>query len=176
MVVPQVAEQNTFILNSDSDSEEDEENISNSVELDDLNNDNECENDQSADEVVDISREISLELPNVDPVAVDVKSPLDMVQLDPSETSIFDNMFNSSNDTDDSKAEQEPSINLTTSPNGTKTVTQKIDEDCHMIYNPDQNVFKPADIGYQVKLNDSLSQNIPFKENVSLMSYFKIQF
>lgn len=33
-------------------------------------------------------------------------------------------------------------------------------------------VFKPTEIGYQVKLNDLLSGNIPFRENVSDIAYF----
>lgn len=49
------------------------------------------------------------------------------------------------------------------------TITENIGDDCEITYNRNQNVFKPIEVGYAVKINDDLSSNIPFKENVRQM-------
>lgn len=92
----------------------------------------------------------------------DEKEPLPDVQLNARETDVFNSVFDES-EHEQSQCEE----SLIHSPGGTARMQQMIGDDCEMIFEIDREVFKPLDMGYQVKLNDLLSENIPFQENVS---------
>lgn len=69
--------------------------------------------------------------------------------------------------------EEVPAVNMLAVENDElahgQEVVEDIGHDCQIIYVRGQNTFKPFDAGYKVKINDELSGNIPFKENVSLL-------
>lgn len=100
----------------------------------------------------------------------DEKHPLGIVQLDAIEAAAFDDLFDESTQ-ENSTTDQPLSLGSETifySPGGTKRATKIIDEDCEFTYELGiDDIFKPVRMGYQVKLNDLLSENIPFQENVS---------
>lgn len=113
----------------------------------------------------------SVELTRVSQDDEDVKLPLQTVQLNAIEASVFNNMFDESNDVGNACIDQQVADeHITISPGGTKKVTKNIGDDCEMSFDYGQDMFKPANVGYQVKINDLLSDNIPFKENVILNS------
>lgn len=108
----------------------------------------------------------------------DVKDPLRNVVLELNEVAAFDDIFDEDSDDEiiihsgELDATKQPNTEISTekvvvSPGGTKKVTKVIDEDCKFTYELDKDVFQPAPMGFQVKLNDELSENIAFKENVS---------
>lgn len=131
------------------------------------------ENEFELNEAFDLNNEgpedeeVSLNLPSVSD-NVDDKQPLNNVQLDDTEASVFNNIFDGASNTDNTSNEQS-AINehLNVSPGGTKKITQVIDDECQITFEIGRDMFKPADAGYQVKINDLLTDNIPFKENVS---------
>lgn len=97
----------------------------------------------------------------------DVKMPLQNVTLDPNEVSAFDDIFDDSIESSDQEENTEDSRErVIISPGGTLKMRQVIDDDCEMSYGLGKNMFQPAEMGIQVKLNDEFSGNIPFKENV----------
>lgn len=113
----------------------------------------------------------------------EVKDPLTNVVLETHEVTAFENIFNENNDdaisieSGELDVPQQPHTeNVVISPGGTRKVTTIIGEDCEMTYELDKAVFQPAPVGFQVKLNDKLSGNIPFKENVSHWPYLYIVF
>lgn len=112
----------------------------------------------------------------------DIKDPLEAVVLNESEIAVYDDIFNESSSSDqlnekssqsacDTHGQTNEIIN--TSPGGTKRVTKVYGNDCEMSYEFGTDAFKPQPPGYQVKLNDLLSDNIPFKENVRLFNSFE---
>lgn len=114
-------------------------------------------------------------------VAEDVKDPLSMINLAAPESAAFDNIFD---DTDDdelevntsqqSEHEVEQSTDIThTSPGGTERTTKILDDDLEITYEVGA-VVLPMNPGIQVKSNDILSKNIPFKENVSICGAFNV--
>lgn len=104
---------------------------------------------------------------------IDTKVPLDAVQVNEIEMSVFNTIF----DNDSGNYELKDGERIIISPGGTKKVTKKIDEDCEILFDlaEFQNAFTPQQAGYQVKVNDSLSQNMPFKENVSQLIFVCFQ-
>lgn len=97
----------------------------------------------------------------------DNKDPLPVVVLDEREENVFDDIFGE----DDTVSSIEK---ITFSPGGTKRATTVFDGDCEMTYSVDANAFEPNPTGFQMKSNDILSGNMPFKQNVSifLIIYF----
>lgn len=70
----------------------------------------------------------------------------------------------------------EPGENETVEKIDGRTLVTKQFEDFEMTYELGK-PFLPTDIGYQVKLNDPISGNMPFRENVSrIVLYFFIVF
>lgn len=109
----------------------------------------------------------------------DVKDLLEMVVLNESEISIFDHIFdenvdivqpNEEAEESTNDAQQPANVTIATSPGGTKTFTEDIGDDCVLVYESVGENFRPQQSGFQVKINDLLSGNIPFKENVSLLN------
>lgn len=100
-----------------------------------------------------------------DAEGMDMKNPLHTVRLDEPESVVLDEIFNGCANNDDSNGRADGEF--TVSPGGTKKVTQVIDDECELTFILGKNAFKPMDMGYQVKLNDPFTGNIPFKENVS---------
>lgn len=110
-------------------------------------------------------------------VAEDVKDPLSMINLGAPESAAFDNIFDDTDDTDDelelnasqqSEHEVEQSTEIMhTSPGGTERTTKILDDDLEITYEVGA-VVLPMNPAFQVKSNDILSGNIPFKENVSV--------
>lgn len=107
----------------------------------------------------------------------DVKDPLEAVALNDSELSIFDHIFDENDDDEQPNEDaeeptnnaQSSNVTIATSPGGTRTFTEHIDEDCVLVYESAGEDFRPQEMGFQVKINDPLSGNIPFKENVSIL-------
>lgn len=109
----------------------------------------------------------------------DAKDPLEIVTLDEAEAFVYDDIFgehneigNSSNSESaesESRNETPPRGVISTNSDGIKMVTETIADDCELTYELTQKdeIFKPEELGYQVKINDILSDNIPFKQNVS---------
>lgn len=99
----------------------------------------------------------------------ETKEPLADVQLDEHEAAVFGSIFD-----ENEQSQFEESVIY--SPGGTARVKRIIDDDCELIFEVDR-VIKPMDMGYQVKICDALSENIPFKENVSIYNtYLHIHF
>lgn len=99
----------------------------------------------------------------------DEKEPLPDVQLNARETDVFNSVFDES-ESEQSQCEE----SLIHSPGGTARMQQMIGDGCEMTFEIDREVFKPVDMGYQVKLNDLFSENIPFQENVSVIQKMSI--
>lgn len=97
----------------------------------------------------------------------ETKDPLADVRLDTREAAVFGSIFDGN---EQSRLEE----SVIHSPDGTAKIKRVIDDDCEMTFEMDREVFKPVELGYQVKLNDLLSLNIPFKENVSSAIYICI--
>lgn len=121
----------------------------------------------------------------------DVKNPLATVVMDESEVDAFSNIFdeniddsNYQTDENDSYVDELSDNDLQLSPttpvgnridiadndnyHATNKVTIDIGENCTMTFEHGLDSFKPATLGPQVKINDEISGNIPFMENVSL--------
>lgn len=96
----------------------------------------------------------------------DVKDPLRDVILEPNEVAAFDEMFNEENSDENEVSENGKDSVVHVSPGGTSRITIS-EGDLEITYALDFEVFKPAPTGFQVKLNDILSGNIPSKDNVS---------
>lgn len=109
---------------------------------------------------------------------IDEKDPLKTVELDETEAAGFDQLFDDTSHENTSEVQQLTLGEETVicSPGGTKRATKIIDDDCEFTFELGiGEMFKPVNMGYQVKLNDALSANIPFKENVSaFFNFFKI--
>lgn len=102
----------------------------------------------------------------IDSVDNDVKDPLRDVILEENEVAAFDEMFNEENSDGNEVPENRKNSVVHVSPGGTSRITIS-EGDLEITYALDFEVFKPAPTGFQVKLNDILSGNIPSKDNVS---------
>lgn len=118
----------------------------------------------------------------------DEKDPLAVVTLEQAEIEAFNNIFGESDENEDdtnnsisldinNQSENEPqnlqqeneSDELTSTVEAgdeNQKVIEDIGDDCQIIYERGRNIFKPVDLGFQTKLNDQLSGNMPYKENV----------
>lgn len=106
-------------------------------------------------------------------VPVDCKLPLARQVLEQNDADAFDDLF-----CDTPGEEQIVSSTVEKiifSPGGTKKATKIVDEDCEMTYPVDTNAFIPIPAGFQTKINDMLSGNIPFQSNVSNFEHFCIK-
>lgn len=100
--------------------------------------------------------------------------------MNESENAVFDNIFNESGGSNkvnenslQSICDEQPTTEIVVvSPGGTKRVTTSYGDDFEISYEFGTAAFKPQPTGYQIKLNDILSGNVPFKENVSFMILF----
>lgn len=90
---------------------------------------------------------------DLDEYQTDDKHPLEDVLLDAREAEVFGTIFHANE-------------SVIHSPGGNTRVV--IDDDCELIFETGREVFKPMEMGYQVKINDALSGNCPFKQNVSI--------
>lgn len=102
----------------------------------------------------------------------DIKDPLAQVNLEAPEIDAFNDIFGDDNEQqeEESEIQIQLELKLTTSPNGTKRIT-KITDEVEMTYELGSNPI-PMEAGFQVKLNDILSGNVPYKENVSFCYFF----
>lgn len=112
-------------------------------------------------------------------VSKDVKCPLENVVLDAADNDAFNEMFNVSIDNGDGEqvtispgGTKKYKPQHIVSPGGTRKIKHRIDDECVITYKFGEEI-KPMELGYQVKLNDPLSNNMPFKENVRFFNYFK---
>lgn len=105
---------------------------------------------------------------------IDIKQPLENVALNTSETAAVNDIFDETNNNIQTNTEHQQVAGeyIFVSPGGTSKVIRVVDEDCEFVFEMGSDPFKPTEIGYQVKLNDPLSGNIPFKENVSCFFRF----
>lgn len=133
------------------------------VENNDENSDSDMDTQEAHVDTVEPTNKSSQEASTSD----DNKIPLATVVLDEQEADIFDDILED-NDIDDSIVSDSPIEIITFSPGGTKRATKKFGDDCQMTYPVDQNAFEPKPAGYQMKSNDVLSANMPFKENVGV--------
>lgn len=105
----------------------------------------------------------------------DVKNSLQTVQMDLNDKLAINSLFdNSANDGPSEMDEILPQIELTLGDGETAekkgdkiVITKIIDDELEMVYTYGETpkVLPPL---YQVKMNDAISENIPFKENVSM--------
>lgn len=152
------------------------------VDEDSIVNDNEVNNVQSVlvtstvdtsyddiDELANQSLSLQESIPN------DMKDPLAIVTLEEDDVNALDDMFR--DDITDANSDiNSTNEQVSVSPGGTKRATKAIDDDCEMTYPVDDNAFKPHPAGFQVKINDDLSGNIPFKDNVSIFVFICVFF
>lgn len=89
----------------------------------------------------------------------DAKDPLATVVLEEAVAVALSDVF----DEEDNMEEEV----IETLPDGSQRVVKDLGEDCHMMYKIGGDPFKPQESGYIVKINDKLSGNMAFKENVS---------
>lgn len=118
---------------------------------------------------------------------IDVKPVFESVVLDDADASALNDLFavenfeNSieSNETIDSSLVAtnnglESTHNENVASSTTRSTTHKVDDDFEYTYSSDSD-FQPISVkaGYQIKANDSLSNNWPFKENVMKTTSFQ---
>lgn len=120
---------------------------------------------------VDIDERENQSISSRETIPTDNKDPLATVILEQNEVNAFDMIFDDNTTDDDSHVDSTNEM-IVFSPGGTKRTTKRIDSDCEMTYIVDGNSFKPYPAGYQIKINDILTENIPFKENASICDFF----
>lgn len=168
----------TFYESNDSEADENEDNVSfnatlpiNETAVSDestLSNESHSNDYEVLSDTTIQSGQISPNvMPEIDETItpeIDIKRPLDNVQLNDQEASVFNHLFNNSSDNYAIANDEQ----LHVSPGGSKKVTKTIDDDCELSFDPAEfrKAFTPHQAGYQVKINDPLSGNAPFKENV----------
>lgn len=100
----------------------------------------------------------------------DAKDPLAIVILEQAELVAIGDVFDGNDEIEATEERASGSVEfevIETLPDGTQQITKDLGDECQMVFKVGANVFKPQESGYLVKVNDSISGNLPFKENVS---------
>lgn len=159
---------------------------------DELNSQISCENSQSSHDETDADAERIIQNETTSPEFDDVKNSFTPVQMENDESLAIDGLFNNTNNVNSSihNAIDENcddsiispslenvrlSINETAAINskGQVVVTKIIDKDLSCVYVYGECPVPLAPF-YKLKVNDLVTGNIPFKENVSYSSIFSI--
>lgn len=106
---------------------------------------------------------------------VDIKPVFETVELDNADVSALDDLCSVDSDIESNEDSLlaatndslESTLNESAVSSTTGSTTQKVDDDLELTFSSESD-FQPISVkaGYQIKANDSLSNNWPFKENV----------
>lgn len=103
----------------------------------------------------------------------DIKNELEVVQMDAVDELAISSIFNSNETASGISNLVLEDCETAEEKNGKIMVTKKIGDDCEMVYIYGE-VPKALLPLYQIKINDVISGNIPFKENVRKLSSFTV--
>lgn len=101
--------------------------------------------------------------------SIESKDPLARVLLEKDVDAALNDIFDRNNEAENNTLDLLDSEVVEILPNGIRQITKDLGEECQMIFKVGGNAFMPQKSGYLVKLNDPISGNMAFKENVSMI-------